>query len=178
MPHVVMLGCSRDPHRTRAIPPGVGGRKRKDAAVSLLLAYKKAQDASVGYARAMDESLPADLPPAGWYPVATGTSRYWDGSGWTDVPAPPLPVGAGSPPIRGVPSPTTPAGWYAAGDRPGEQRYWNGSTWTDAYQPIVPGKKPRSAGFWIYQTLGSLILIPIALIVIVWVIITVVASVH
>lgn len=35
---------------------------------------------------------PAAPPPPGWYPDATGTRRYWDGTAWHDgVPAAPKP---------------------------------------------------------------------------------------
>lgn len=33
-------------------------------------------------------------PPAGWYPSARGTLRYWDGTAWTDHYAP-TPAGPG-----------------------------------------------------------------------------------
>lgn len=26
-----------------------------------------------------------DKPPAGWYPDSEGTTRWWDGSGWTET---------------------------------------------------------------------------------------------
>ena len=59
---------------------------------------------------------------------------------------------------------TTKAGWYAATDRPNEQRYWDGIAWTESYQPVPnvrPRKPPHSAGYWILQIIGVIILLPI-----------------
>lgn len=67
------------------------------------------------------------------------------------------------------PTPTTPAGWYAASDRPGEQRYWDGTAWTDAYQPAAPptiAKKKHSTSFWVWQTVGAIVLLPVVIAVI------------
>lgn len=36
-----------------------------------------------------DEERP--LAPPGWYPAADGSQRYWDGSRWSETPAPPTP---------------------------------------------------------------------------------------
>ena len=43
----------------------------------------------------------------------------------------------------------TPAGWFPAPDRPGNERYWDGAQWTDSYRPSggVPPAPPAGAGW-------------------------------
>jgi hypothetical protein len=43
---------------------------------------------NVPYVAAPVAQQPAVAAPAGWYPVATGGQRYWDGQSWTDQTAP------------------------------------------------------------------------------------------
>lgn len=52
-----------------------------------------------------EEAESAPRAPAGWYPEAAGTLRYWDGSRWTEsrVPAP----GVGHPGYAPPPTPRT-----------------------------------------------------------------------
>ncbi|HEU0042601.1 MAG TPA: DUF2510 domain-containing protein [Jiangellaceae bacterium] len=38
----------------------------------------------------MSDNAPTNVPPpAGWYPDSSGTTRYWDGTQWTENEAPP-----------------------------------------------------------------------------------------
>ena len=39
-----------------------------------------------------------EMPPAGWYPDSTGTTRWWDGNQWTEHQAPPPPAPASTAP--------------------------------------------------------------------------------
>ncbi|WP_325596058.1 DUF2510 domain-containing protein [Iamia sp.] len=73
----------------------------------------------------------------------------------------------------------TPAGWYQAGDRPGQQRYHDGSGWTDHYAPIdqptqqqypqqgaYPVQPQKKGGFpkWLIPVIACLGLVFIAVI--------------
>jgi len=69
-----------------------------------------------------------------------------------------------------VPTTTTPAGWYPDSQDPSRQRYWDGTAWTDNYGPAVPGvpsppvvppKKKRHIGRWVFGGIGLLVLIMI-----------------
>lgn len=40
---------------------------------------------------------------------------------------------------------STPAGWYADPENPGQQRYWDGNTWTDNFAPGASSPVPAAA---------------------------------
>lgn len=82
--------------------------------------------------------------PAGWYPQADGTQRYWDGRAWTPQVAPGLPayhgVFGGAPlyPQDGQPWPPIPTspGRYSVGPAPGQPIAYGSPP---VYAPRSPG---------------------------------------
>jgi hypothetical protein len=74
-----------------------------------------------------DTGQPPQQPPAGFYPDATGTIRWWDGGAWTEH------TQAGPPPQQTLP----PAGWHPDPRGESNLRYWDGRQWTAHVDPPV-----------------------------------------
>jgi len=74
-----------------------------------------------------DTGQPPQQPPAGFYPDATGTMRWWDGGAWTEH------TQASPPPQQALP----PAGWHPDPRGESNLRYWDGRQWTAHVDPPV-----------------------------------------
>lgn len=79
-----------------------------------------------------DAGQPPRQPPAGFYPDATGTMRWWDGSSWTEH------TQASSPPPQ---QEMPPAGWHPDPRGGSDLRYWDGSQWTEHVAPAATAHK-------------------------------------
>ncbi len=69
-----------------------------------------------------DDTAPA--APAGWYPTADGGQRYWDGTTWLDVPAPPTVDEPGEPLVETPEAASAASVLRSQGERRGLRTLW------------------------------------------------------
>jgi hypothetical protein len=83
-----------------------------------------------------DQNQPPSQPPAGFYPDASGTMRWWDGRAWTEH------TQVSSPPQQALP----PAGWHPDPRGESRLRYWDGRQWTAHVDPPIAASPASEEG--------------------------------
>lgn len=99
--------------------------------------------------------------PAGWYPDANGTIRWWDGMGWTEHTQP---AGPTTPPPSAAEQTLAmpeqqPQQWVPQG-QPGPESYVPGLSW-GAEQPWAPAPARRRVRPWMLIAAGVVVLLAV-----------------